>query len=357
MVRTIFYSLVFLLAPVLLLVGCEGPQGPRGVGADDIDLEPPSITLIRPTANETVVGDTFTVEARATDNHSIRRVEFYVDGTMNLGGDSIAVDSFGSSSYRYSVKFSLPGAGLSHGNHYLVARAVDFGLNYTDTPVIPFASEVFQYQQELKQDYDNGLADGIMFLPDSYGDKYYNVRFDPVLPCQLLEVKMAFMDPTTVSATENGGCDIDLFVWNTTSPFTGKYVPGDSVLQKTISFGDIILEGWSTFDLRDEAVHLDSTFHVGWSPPDDQYQAIRAAGRGMVIMTSADSVSTTNPYLNRSGEWEPERGWGTMAEHYGQWRVLRIRAVVLYDGGSTATLEPAPILLHEGIVSEAKTNE
>jgi hypothetical protein len=78
----------------------------------DNDLTPPTVSISAPTEGATVTG-TFTVNATATDNLAVTRVEFY-DGSTLLGSDS-------SSPYAYSWNTR---AG-SNGDRTLTAKAYD----------------------------------------------------------------------------------------------------------------------------------------------------------------------------------------------------------------------------------------
>ncbi len=323
-----------LLLILLLVVACEGPQGPQGLGADDLDFEPPEVTLITPQPYETVSGDTFTVEAKAQDNRSIRRVEFYVDGRLALGGDSIAVDSFPRSGNRYSALWTLTGAGIPHGYHTLVVRALDDALNQAETPPMPFLTVEALPFDTLYYDDVPGAVFATMTLPDRYGDRYVNVRFTPLQPCRLEQVMFQFWEFSDDTLVD--GIDIRVFAWT-----SQNHLPDELVDSVDVPQTSILTNEWMAVDVRNRDIRFDSTFHAGFSPPTELYSQYLAADRGVQIGISWDQLPGGNPSEFRSSEYEHNgRGWGTM---YQQWEYkyhLRIRAVVAYGDGGTAMLFP-----------------
>ena len=111
----ILLSLSFLFAPQPIFA-----QGDVDVGGT-IDRDPPSITITNPTGGSTVFGS-IDVDASATDDVGVVRVEFFVDGSL-VNTDTNA--PFG---------FVLDTTTLTDGSHTILARAFDAeGKTGTDT--------------------------------------------------------------------------------------------------------------------------------------------------------------------------------------------------------------------------------
>ena len=69
------YPLVLFMTVVFLSwSGCEGPEGPSGQGLEDIDLEPPEITLLEPSAGDTITTALAAFSADVSDNDSVKYV-------------------------------------------------------------------------------------------------------------------------------------------------------------------------------------------------------------------------------------------------------------------------------------------
>lgn len=86
-----------------------------------IDKDPPSVTITNPTGGSTVFGS-IDVDASATDDVGVVRVEFFVDGSL-VNTDTTA--PFG---------FVLDTTSLTDGSHTILARAFDGeGKTGTDT--------------------------------------------------------------------------------------------------------------------------------------------------------------------------------------------------------------------------------
>lgn len=95
-------------------------QGDVDVGGT-VDIDPPSITITNPTGGSTIFGS-IDVDASATDDVGVVRVEFFVDGSL-VNTDTSA--PFG---------FVLDTTTLTDGSHTILARAFDAeGKTGTDT--------------------------------------------------------------------------------------------------------------------------------------------------------------------------------------------------------------------------------
>ncbi|MDK9700783.1 MAG: Ig-like domain-containing protein [bacterium] len=121
--------LATLMAGLLLLVfGCEGPEGAAGRDATLPDTQAPSIDWIRPFGGE-LVTPRDTLEVTAYDNSSVDSVHFYLDGMPLIKGMIV-----GTHSNRYRAVWQS--AWASNGYHTLAARAFDPTGNFTYTPTI-----------------------------------------------------------------------------------------------------------------------------------------------------------------------------------------------------------------------------
>lgn len=102
------------------VVGYNVPQGPQpfalyasaNFGATVVDTIAPTCTLTAP-ANGATVSNTVTLSATASDNQSVSRVEFYVDGVK------VATDTTSPYSYAWDSK------SVANGNHTIMAKAFD----------------------------------------------------------------------------------------------------------------------------------------------------------------------------------------------------------------------------------------
>lgn len=86
-------------------------QGSNEVGGT-VDRDPPSVTITSPAGGATVSGNT-DIDASATDDVGVVRVEFFVDGTL------VFTDTSG------PFGFTLDTTTLTEGSHTILARAFD----------------------------------------------------------------------------------------------------------------------------------------------------------------------------------------------------------------------------------------
>lgn len=329
--RGVLPLLASLPLAILFASGCEGPQGPAGEGVSDLDLVPPTIQLTRPRSSDTLFVDTFTVAAEASDNEGVGYVEFFLDGSSDLGG-TVAVDS----SAPYSLLWDMAASGHGLGPHLLVARAYDLTRNHTDTPPI------FLFRKELKGIdilyYDGYGAVDALPLPDTFGDRYFNVRFTPAGPCTLREIWFEFLEPGQNDPPLSGGVDIYVLAWSSENNLPAAAL--DSLL---VPEGDIPFNLWLQVDVSDWNLQFSGDFHAGWTPDDSRYGEYLAANRGIGMLYNLNPEPLLNPREHRSGELEAGeggRGWGTILEQWEQQFDFHIRAVVEYGDGSTALLAP-----------------
>ncbi|HUV30534.1 MAG TPA: Ig-like domain-containing protein [Acidobacteriota bacterium] len=90
------------------------------------DLEPPQITLSRP-QDGAIVGDTLTIQADATDNIGVSRVEIFIDHTLVVPGGDVAAP--------YEYAWDLSALEIA-GEHTVYAVAFDTAGNSTSTDTV-----------------------------------------------------------------------------------------------------------------------------------------------------------------------------------------------------------------------------
>jgi hypothetical protein len=106
---------------------------PSGVGdncATSPDTTNPVVSITTPSSDGTTITTTTNVVANATDNVSVSKVEFFVDG------NSIGTDTTADGSNNFTA--SLNPTGLSAGTHNLTAKATDGATNATTSGVRTF---------------------------------------------------------------------------------------------------------------------------------------------------------------------------------------------------------------------------
>lgn len=107
--RKLFLLLV-LIGPLMLISCGDDDSNPA-------DTTNPEVTILQPQNGENVPADDVLIQARATDNRGIAKVEFYVDGTL-LGED----ETGGANVY----EFTWDASGLNPGSgHAIRVRAID----------------------------------------------------------------------------------------------------------------------------------------------------------------------------------------------------------------------------------------
>lgn len=113
-------ALIVLSLSLLFIPQTTFAQGDVGVGGT-VDRDPPTVTITNPAGGSTVFGS-IDVDASATDDVGVIRVEFFVDGSL-VSTDTSA--PFG---------FTLDTTTLTDGSHTILARAFDAeGKTGTDT--------------------------------------------------------------------------------------------------------------------------------------------------------------------------------------------------------------------------------
>ncbi len=339
---------LFPLFLALAFAGCEGPQGPPGEGIGNLDTQDPTVLLTDPSRSSTVYDSVLVVAATASDNEDVAYVDFYLDGRALLGPDSVARDS----SAPYRIEWNLVEAGYEFGTYPLIARAVDFSDNVGDSP--PLLVTYAERPNELLLSYFDEEDEWSYFtLPDRFGDRYLNVRFSPGDSCLVREVHLDILDPLTAEIATGpddteplqGGCDLTVFLWESGEDLLPVRPAVDSV---DVAEGDVDYEGWTVVDVTelDVRVGAGEEFHAGLSPDSDQsYQGLFDARRAMPVLVSLDSDPLSEPTQHRSSEFDPERGWGTLQQHWGQKIDLHIRVLVAYPDGQVQSLAPSGITL------------
>ncbi|MDP8206847.1 MAG: Ig-like domain-containing protein [Candidatus Electryonea clarkiae] len=321
---------------VLMIFGCEGPDGPPGEGLTSVDLIPPEIQLIQPSPNDTITAAIDTFEVEASDNDSLAFVEFFIDGSSEGGSDSgAAVITVPPYSFTWSFTNNSFGAGF----HILTARAVDMSENVTWIPPIPIWLMPRFGLVELYYD-DTGDILNKLLLPDSSrntGERYWNVRFSPQMECTLVALYFAFNHPIESGLT--AGIDMDFFVWRESSGFLPSGIP-DSV---RVSAANIVYyPQWTEIDssVFGTPIILNGDFHAGWSPAFENYNTYLLDNYGAAMIYTESETELKESEKHRSSEFELGRGWGTVQEHWGIKYDFHIRAVVDYGDGVAVTIMP-----------------
>lgn len=328
-------------------VGCEGPQGPRGAGIGDVDTKPPTVDLTSPAHTDTVFTDTFTVAANASDSEGILYVEFLLDGSSYLGGDTSAVDSFPP----YEKLWNFKGSGHPYGIYPIIARAVDINRNVADSAPRLVIRKPLPEQQFLSYfDTRNGEA-SYLTIPKSFNDNYFNIRITPPAPCRVLEMQVetpAIADRVIFGTNQEieSGCTLWGYVWNSSSETllpTGA--PLDSVEMPEAS---IQYDGWTTFDFRGLTLPIfEKDFHAGIAPPAGEYNTLFNANKAVPVAITvapplADPTKHRSQLFYKAVDDDPQQ-WGTMQAAWNQPTRfdLHIRVLVEYEDGTTSLLAPA----------------
>ncbi len=343
----ILFGLVLLCVGSLLFLSCEGPEGPPGEGVGDLDLIPPSVVITIPAETDTIYTNTFTVAAEASDNDSVQYVEFYIDGSSDLGDDNIARIT----TAPYELEWDLEASGHGYGLHTLVARAVDMSANSTMTPATLILRQPAPIAELLLYDHFDRFPDSLFVYetPNSIDGRYFNVRFSPRLPCKVLEVRMEFFNPDSLEEL-NGSCRFNTLFWTSSSNLPHLLKDSIEVDGDTITnFSSLSIIDWWKLDVSDrDALSFDSEFHVGISPISDQYDQYLDDGLGMALLASEDTLAANyNPYQHHSSAFIGDNAepWTTLMQSRididGRKFDLHIRALVLYGDGEVEELAPA----------------
>ncbi|HSK03314.1 MAG TPA: Ig-like domain-containing protein [Kofleriaceae bacterium] len=104
--------------------GNVGTSAGVSVTVDNADATPPTVSITKPRQDARVRGP-ITIEAAATDNIGVTRVELYLDGTTLLGSDTTPP---------YAIDWNTSGTTL--GTHTLTARAHDAAGNIGTSPAV-----------------------------------------------------------------------------------------------------------------------------------------------------------------------------------------------------------------------------
>jgi hypothetical protein len=108
-----------LLARAFDAAGNSAPSSNVSINVSNTtaDTTQPTVSISAPTANATISGSLAFIQATASDNVAVTKVEFYMDGTL-LGTDT-------SSPYSFSLNTTL----YPNGTHSLTAKAFDSSNN------------------------------------------------------------------------------------------------------------------------------------------------------------------------------------------------------------------------------------
>ncbi len=355
-----YISRAILFTTLLVIIaGCEGPQGPMGRSVGSLDLQDPFVVLLSPLPGDTIPTDTFSISVEATDNDEIAYVKFFIDGRFDLGENGVAVDSHASLS-TYSTTWDLHAGGISEGLHYLVARAVDRSRNFTDTPSIPLYYITPTGSFEIG--YDKPGNEGVLGLPDHqgsvyFGDRYFNVRFTPLRACTLKEVRFEFANPQSVNPPYAGGADIYVFAWTSDNFLPDEFIDSVYVPEPVIQY-----DQWTSIDVSAWNLSFEAgeDFHAGFSPPDSLYNIYIDENKNAPLMVSVDTnLPEDRSHEHRSCEYEAEgeaRGWGTMQDHWQAKFDFHIRVLVDFGGGETTLINPGGEIIPIKKTSSIKNN-
>jgi hypothetical protein len=111
---------LLLLASPLVLVSCNDDNG------NPADTTDPEVVILQPLNGATLAAGTIEIQARATDNQHVEKVEFYFDGTKMAEDVTGAADIF---------QYTWNATGVA-GNHALRARALDTAGNDGDATIM-----------------------------------------------------------------------------------------------------------------------------------------------------------------------------------------------------------------------------
>jgi Bacterial Ig domain len=337
-------SLSFLIVTLLAFFwwGCEGPQGPTGMGVEELDVESPNVSLIDgffvPMKSTTVFADTFTVRAEADDDNGVEYVEFFFDGTSEMG-EQTAIDS----TSPYLWIWNMDSTGLDFGTYPLMARAYDAAGNSGDTPTVLI---YYRSPPELDtlSEYGTSNQRTTLTMPDNFDDQFWNVRVSPAKSCRLLQIHFEFKDPQseTMTGTSSqlvGGADFEVYAWNSDETTRFPVTPALNsklVLEEEILNSDPDIELWTIVDVSDWNVEFSDKFHVGFSIPD--YENMKTQLRAIPIWLNINT-NHDDPNDHSSIEYAGNT-WGTIQANWGSRWDFRIRAEVVYEDGSHALLHP-----------------
>lgn len=111
----------FVLLLALAALSCQGPAGPDGTDVAREDVVSPEVRLAAPEANARIVTDTLTLRATFPGGaNDVARLEFFVNGTSDLGYDSAVVQPPESTFF-----LDLSAAGIEYGSVLVGAEATD----------------------------------------------------------------------------------------------------------------------------------------------------------------------------------------------------------------------------------------
>ncbi|MFE8605597.1 Ig-like domain-containing protein [Archangium violaceum] len=162
------------------------------------DTTPPTVSITSPTAG-TLIRGTVSVQATATDQSQLSRVEFYVDGAL-IGSDT---------SSPYAISWS-PGS-AADGDHTLTARAYDSAGNVGTSPgvLVTVSSDSTPPTASVTAPAQGATVSGTIILSSNAADDYLVSRVE------------YFLDGTSLGSTPNG--PTYGYVWNSRNVANGAH--------------------------------------------------------------------------------------------------------------------------------------
>ncbi|MBM3326836.1 MAG: hypothetical protein FJY65_07645 [Calditrichaeota bacterium] len=283
------------------LTGCRGPEGPAGINAEGVDIQPPTIELKEPWPLSKV-WDHLTISAAAVDNVAINRVVFFFDGSSIAGLTALTA-------LNPPYQFVIDSTNLTRGWHFVGARAYDIAGNYADAPPRPVwvgftrdlsDTTVFTF-------YHNNIADMIWTVPDSVRTEALWLRLTPAKTCSLRAVTV------WLGGVFSDTAEVRVGIWS------GTAVPTTEKITSTKSGSELTgLVRPQRFSFSGRATHISNDIYV-----------VVNIGRQSANDTLKVAADDGAPYWGRSGSRD-EAGWHTLRERFGRRNNLLIMAELYY---------------------------
>ncbi len=359
--RTVLMTL--LLVTIFLVLGCQGPQGPDGVGMESVDHTPPEVYITYPQPGAELITDEVLFQIEATDTLSdVEYVTLYVNGSNLLAGDSLI-----SFAPPYQIQYNFATAGVPYGWFNASAKAVDLVGNEQLTPLVMFRRKQLVGLDTLSYYASNAEYSGGFLLPfgsvdDSTGYElfanYNGVRFTAPYHCSLVGLEIFFSSPGNFQQPEMQGITgpTDFLVSLYEPDIQG--LPGEGIDSMVVSQSEVRLETWTYVDLtlmrEDSAYTVEETEEFillvrsmdEWSP---------SQSRGLVMTTKVilNGEYDVDEFTHRSLDSETGsdgRGWGTLLGHFPYYDDFNadvdkqdwmMRAIIDYGDGEVSYLYPS----------------
>jgi len=278
------------------LNGCEGDAGKSGRNLLGADLQPPLVELILPFAGRQLY-DRATVEAFVSDDDSVARVEFLVDGVWDTT--------------RLSDIFIPPWQtvwgcdDLSSGSHTLQARAWDgmgrvgysplVMLFKSDSAARPETDTIRFFTVSPSDSYPVGASDYYAWsLPDPQGRwTGFGARFTPDRPCTVLNAGVRIF----------WGKDWQFSQFSLTVEFWkaagGK--PDSLLFSRAVSMRAMSGEDqnvWKTANAASGGLAMDGEFFVTVRLPDEPRDTV-------AVLSDRGMWNNGHGVVYENGEWRP----------------------------------------------------